>query len=83
MMVQSLAAGAPPSTIIACTIPTEGAPSLPFLQEPALSLSKGGWRCCVCYLILLWTRDQTHLAPAFPTPALRKKREGTGHPLCW
>ena len=25
------------------------------------------------YLILLWTRDQTHLAPAFPTSALRKK----------
>jgi hypothetical protein len=35
-------------------------------------------RCCVCYLILLWTRDQTHLAPAFPTPALRNKREGRG-----
>jgi hypothetical protein len=47
---------------------------------------KGGRRCCVCYLILLWTRDQTHLAPAFPTrapstgsgQALRKKREGRG-----
>src|SRR6266481_1353461 len=38
---------------------------------------KGGRRCRVCYLFLLWTRDQTHLAPAFPTPALRKKREGT------
>jgi len=22
----------------------------------------------------LWTRDQTHLAPAFPTPALRQER---------
>jgi hypothetical protein len=46
-------------------------------------LRRGGWRCCVCYLILLWTRDQTRVAPAFPTPALRKKREGTGHPRCW
>ena len=34
-------AGGPPLTIFACTIPTEGAPSLRFLQEPALSLSKG------------------------------------------
>jgi hypothetical protein len=31
----------PPLTILACTIPTEGAPSLRFLQEPALSLPKG------------------------------------------
>lgn len=34
-------------------------------------------------LILLRTRDQTRLAPAFPTPTLRKKRKGTGHPLSW
>jgi hypothetical protein len=27
--------------IFACAIPTEGAPSLRVLQEPALSLSKG------------------------------------------
>ena len=31
-----------------------------------------------CYLILLWVRDQTHLAPAFPSPTLRKVREGWG-----
>ena len=36
-----VAEGGPPLTIFACTIPTEGAPSLRFLQEPGLSLSKG------------------------------------------
>jgi hypothetical protein len=39
---------------------------------------QGGRRCCVCYLILLWTRDQTHLAPAFPTPALRRNAKEPG-----
>jgi hypothetical protein len=34
-------AGRPPLKIFAYTIPTEGAPSLRFLQEAALSLSKG------------------------------------------
>jgi hypothetical protein len=34
-------AGGPPLTIFACTIPTEGAPSLRFLQEPALSAVEG------------------------------------------
>jgi len=34
----------------------------------------------VLFDFVLWTRDQTHVVPAFPTPALRKKREGTGHP---
>jgi hypothetical protein len=29
---------------------------------------------------LFWTRDQNHLAPALPIPALRKKREGRGIP---
>jgi len=37
----------------------------------------------VCYLILLWTRDQTHLAPAFPTPAFAKNAKERGTPLCW
>jgi hypothetical protein len=45
---------------------------------------------------MLWTRDRTHLAPAFPTPALRKnakdgalhcvgnarKSKSPGHPAC-
>jgi len=37
------------------------------------------------YLILLWARDQTHFAPAFPTPALRKKKQKNakdGAPHC-
>ena len=29
---------------------------------------------------LLWTGDQTHIAPAFPTPALRKKTRRNGAP---
>ena len=66
--------------IFACTITTQGAPSLRSLQKPALTLSKGWARCCVCYLILLWTRDQTGLAPGTSGSPLRKKREGTGHP---
>ena len=45
---------APPLTIFECTVPTEGAPSLRFLQEPALSLSKGRVTMLrVCYLILI------------------------------
>jgi len=45
--------GRPPLTIFACTIPTEGAPSLRFLQEPALSLPKGWWVAMLrAYLIL-------------------------------
>jgi hypothetical protein len=56
----------------------EGAPSLRFLQEPALSLSKG-WIAMLRVLFdLLWTPDQIHLVLAFPTPALRKEREGQG-----
>jgi hypothetical protein len=43
-----------------------------------------GWAAMLrVLLILLRTRDQTHLAPAFPTPALRKEREGRGTPLWW
>lgn len=38
-----VAEGDPPLTIFACTTPTEGAPSLRFLQERGLSLSKGWW----------------------------------------
>jgi hypothetical protein len=33
----------------------------------------------VCYLILLWTRDQTHLAPHFRLPPFDKKTRRTGH----
>src|SRR5208283_647457 len=43
---------------------------------------KGGRRCCMRYLILLWTRNQTDLAPAFPTPAPSQKTRRNGHPLC-
>ncbi len=43
----------------------------------------GGRRCCVCYLNLLWTGDERHVTPAFPTPALRKKTRRTGHPMFW
>jgi hypothetical protein len=43
---QTKQAGSPTLTIFACTIPTEGAPSLRLLQEPALSLSKG-WAAMV------------------------------------
>lgn len=53
--------GGPPLTTFACTIPAEVAPSLRFLQ--------GSVAIPRAQLILLWTRDQTHLAPAFPTPA--------------
>ena len=67
------AAGGPPFTIFACAVPTEGAPSLRFF-------GKGGTRCCVCYLILLWTRDQNHLARAFPTPAPSQKTRRNGAP---
>jgi hypothetical protein len=63
-------AGGPPLTIFA-RHPHRGVP------HPCV-FCKGGRRCCVCHLILLWTRDQTHLAPAFPIPALRQERKGRG-----
>jgi hypothetical protein len=75
---QHSAAGGPAFMIVVYAIPTEGAPSLRFLQEPALSLPKG-W-AAMLHALLDWLRrdmDQP-LAPAFPTPALRKKREGRG-----
>src|SRR4029077_3316601 len=53
-----------------------GAPFALRVPHPCVRC-KGAGRCCMCYLILLWTRDQTHLAPTFPTPALRQEREGT------
>jgi hypothetical protein len=59
--------------ILVCTISTEGAPSLRFLQ---------GWVAMLSALIdllwLLWRRDQTPPAQTFPTPALRTEREGRG-----
>jgi hypothetical protein len=65
---KSVGAGGLPLSI--CTIPAEGGPSLRFLQ---------GWVAMLRVLFdLLWTRDQTHLPPAFPTPALRNKREERG-----
>jgi hypothetical protein len=52
--------------------------SLRFLQEPALSLSKG-WVAMLRVLFdLLWTPDQIHLVLAFPAPAFRKECEGQG-----
>jgi hypothetical protein len=50
----------PPFAISVCTISTEGAPSLRFLQEPALSLSKG-WAAMLHALLDLFygaRRDQ-------------------------
>src|SRR5579864_1160833 len=53
---------------------------------------KGGWLCCVCYFTFLWTPDRPHLARwhfRLPPPspgsgqAVRKKCEGTGHPVRW
>jgi hypothetical protein len=40
-LVTTTGAGWAGSPSLPCTIPTEGAPSLRFLQEPALSLPKG------------------------------------------
>jgi hypothetical protein len=68
----------------AYAIPTEGAPN------PCV-FCKGGQRCCMCYLIGYDATWISKLAPAFPTPALRKEREepalseveGTGHPPFW
>jgi hypothetical protein len=48
--------GWPPSTTLVYTIPTEGAPSFAFFARV------GG--DAACYLILLWIRDQNHLASA-------------------
>ena len=73
-------AGGPPLTMSLCTIPTEGAPSLRFLQ---------GWAAILRVLFCLlyrtaWTaptaaRERVEPpAQAFPTPALRKEREGRG-----
>jgi hypothetical protein len=60
-------------TIFACAIPTEGAPSLRFLRGWAAMLR-------VLFGFVVDARDLPTWQPAFPTPALRKKREG---PLCW
>src|SRR5580700_2754352 len=57
-------------------------PFPPRVPHPCV-LCKGGRPCCLCYVILLRTRDRAHLVPAFATPALRQGREGRGTPLCW
>jgi hypothetical protein len=60
-----------------CAIYAEGAPSLRFLQEPALSLSKGR-------VVMLPTRPLSFrtnpVAYAFVVPALCKLQQRTGHP---
>jgi hypothetical protein len=70
-LLQELWAGSP-LTIFACTIPTEGAPSLRFC--------KGGRRCCRRNFCPFCTNPVTY---AFVVPALRQEREGRGTPLCW
>jgi hypothetical protein len=56
-----------------CTIPTEGAPSLRFLQGRAAML-------LVLFDLLRCRAVSDPLAQAFPAPALRKEREGRGTP---
>jgi hypothetical protein len=72
----ALLAGGPALTIFACTIPTEGAPSLRFLAKV------GG--DAACYLILLWIRDQTpwrrHFRlPPFAKNAMERGTHGVGN----
>ena len=58
----------------------EGALSLRFLQEPALSLSKER----VAMLPRNFCPSCTNpVAYAFVVPTLRQEREGRGTPLCW
>ena len=41
---------------------------------------KGGWRCCVCCLILFWTRGQPTCVIHFRFPPRAKKNAKNGHP---
>jgi hypothetical protein len=66
-------AGGPPLTMLACAVPTEGAPSLRFLQGRAAML-------LVLFDLLRCRAVSNPLAQAFPAPALRKEREGRGTP---
>jgi hypothetical protein len=67
-------AGGPPYGDFSRDHSTEGAPSLRFLQ---------GW-AAMMPVLFDWLRltARRPIAPASPTPALRKVREGRGTPLC-
>jgi hypothetical protein len=61
-------------------IPTEGAPSLRFLQEPALSLSKGRVAMLPPQLFVLH-KPPLRMRSRHPPFAKNAKERGT--PLCW
>jgi hypothetical protein len=55
-------------------------------QRKTAGIDRGyepSFQLCAAHPLVVSPFSFQDYEPAFPTPALRKKREGTGHPLCW